>query len=247
MPAQPLDRPAQQQLPRPRAGAGDPLVREVRVARQAIYDPNRHLRAFELQFRAGGRDAEAVVGEKATSQVVASTFGMFGLDRISDGRPVFISFTRPFITGLIPIPVEPESVIVELPEQAVVDQELLLGLNQLRLAGYRIAVPDYAVTEVFVPESRCFPLFTRTPERGTSPLFRMGIMPITAAGHAAWALGVSKSMLDDVADLALKKARMSDMETLALRNTFQRNLAHFTGMWRAARAGRRCGRSGRSR
>jgi len=96
---------------------------------------------------------------------------------------------------------------------------------------------DYSVTEVFVPESRCFPLFTRTPERGTSPLFRMGLMPITAAGHAAWALGVSKSMLDDIADLALKKARMSDMETLALRNTFQRNLAHFTGMWRAARAG----------
>jgi indole-3-acetate monooxygenase len=96
---------------------------------------------------------------------------------------------------------------------------------------------DYAVTEVFVPESRCFPLFTRQPERGGSPLFRMGLMPITAAGHAAWALGVSKSMLDDVADLALKKARMSDMETLARRNTFQRNLAHFTGMWRAARAG----------
>ncbi|MEI7886697.1 MAG: acyl-CoA dehydrogenase [Actinomycetes bacterium] len=96
---------------------------------------------------------------------------------------------------------------------------------------------DYSVTEVFVPESRCFPLFTRSPERGTSPLFRMGLMPITAAGHASWALGVSKSMLDDIADLALKKVRMSDMETLALRTTFQRNLAHFTGMWRAAHAG----------
>ena len=34
---------------------------------------------------------------------------------------------------------------------------------------------------------------------------------------------------------------MSDMETLAGRPTFQRNLAHFTGMWRAARAGVRRG------
>jgi predicted O-methyltransferase YrrM len=42
--------------------------------------------------------------------------------------------------------------------------------------------------------------------------------------------------LDDVAELAQTKARMSDMETLALRQTFQRNLAHHTGMWRAARA-----------
>lgn len=96
---------------------------------------------------------------------------------------------------------------------------------------------DYAVEGVLVPEHRCFPLFCREPRRGESPMFRMGMMPITAAGHAAWALGVSKSMLDDVAELAQTKARMSDMETLALRQTFQRNLAHHTGMWRAARAG----------
>ena len=57
---------------------------------------------------------------------------------------------------------------------------------------------DYNVTDVFVPESRTFELFTRTPERGRSPAFRMGLMPITAAGHASWALGVAKSMLDDV-------------------------------------------------
>lgn len=96
---------------------------------------------------------------------------------------------------------------------------------------------DYAVEGVLVPEHRCFPLFCREPLRGDSAMFRMGMMPITAAGHAAWALGVSKSMLDDVAELAQTKARMSDMETLALRQTFQRNLAHHTGMWRAARAG----------
>ncbi len=96
---------------------------------------------------------------------------------------------------------------------------------------------DYSVTDVFVPEHRCMPLFTREPFRGASPLFRMGLMPVTAAGHAAWALGVSKSMLDDVAELAITKSRMSDMATLASRPTFQRNLAHFTGMWRAARAG----------
>lgn len=96
---------------------------------------------------------------------------------------------------------------------------------------------DYAIEGAVVPEHRCFPLFAREPQRGSSPLFRMGIMPITAAGHAAWALGVARSMLDDVAELAQTKARMSDMETLAHRQTFQRNLAHHTGMWRAARAG----------
>lgn len=68
-------------------------------------------------------------------------------------------------------------------------------------------------------------------------MYHLGILPITAAGHASWALGVARSMLEDVAELAKEKVRMSDMETLALRQTFQRNLSHHTGMWRAAHAG----------
>ena len=58
---------------------------------------------------------------------------------------------------------------------------------------------DYNVTDVFVPEYRTMPLFAREPFRGTSAASHMGLMPITAAGHASFALGVAKSMLDDVA------------------------------------------------
>ena len=94
---------------------------------------------------------------------------------------------------------------------------------------------DYTVTDVFVPASRTFALFDRTPRRGASPAGRMGMMPVTAAGHAAWALGVAKSMLDDVQDLAATKHRMSDMASLASRPTFQKGLAHHVASWRAAR------------
>ena len=94
---------------------------------------------------------------------------------------------------------------------------------------------DYNVTDLFVPESRTFELFTHTPERGSSPVFHMGLMPMTAAGHAAWALGVAKSMLDDVAELARTKVRMGDEGALANRTTFQRGLSHHTAMWKAAR------------
>ena len=57
---------------------------------------------------------------------------------------------------------------------------------------------DYNAVDVFVPQYRTFPLFAREPHRGTSPATRMGLMPVTAAGHASWALGIAKSMLDDV-------------------------------------------------
>jgi alkylation response protein AidB-like acyl-CoA dehydrogenase len=95
---------------------------------------------------------------------------------------------------------------------------------------------DYNVAETFVPAYRAIELFTREPRRGSSPAGRMGMMPVTAAGHAAWALGVAKSMLDDVQELAATKYRMSDVgESLASRPTFQKNLAHHVAMWRAAR------------
>jgi indole-3-acetate monooxygenase len=94
---------------------------------------------------------------------------------------------------------------------------------------------DYNVADVFVPEYRTMPLFAREPFRGSSPASRMGLMPITAAGHASFALGVAKSMLDDVEELAATKVRMSDMATLASRQTFQKGLAHHVAAWRAAR------------
>jgi hypothetical protein len=94
---------------------------------------------------------------------------------------------------------------------------------------------DYNVADVFVPDRRTIPLFTREPVRGTSAASRMGLMPVTAAGHASFALGVAKSMLDDVEELAATKVRMSDMATLASRQTFQKGLAHHVAAWRAAR------------
>ena len=95
---------------------------------------------------------------------------------------------------------------------------------------------DYNVADVFVPAYRTFELFTRDPLRGASPAARMGLMAVTAAGHAAWALGVAKSMLDDVQELAATKFRMSDMASLASRPTFQKDLTHHVCAWRAARA-----------
>jgi alkylation response protein AidB-like acyl-CoA dehydrogenase len=94
---------------------------------------------------------------------------------------------------------------------------------------------DYTITDVFVPECRTIPLFVREPARGSSPASRMGLMPVTAAGHASFALGVAKSMLDDVEEIAATKVRMSDMATLATRQTFQKGLAHHVAAWRAAR------------
>ena len=124
----------------------------------------------------------------------------------------------------------PELMIALLPRAKV---NFTDGWNVQGLKG--TGSYDYDVADVFVPEYRTFRLFTTTPLRGSSPAGRMGMMPVTAAGHAAWALGVAKSMLDDLQELAAAKYRMSDMASLASRPTFQKDLAHHVAAWRAAR------------
>ncbi len=133
-------------VPAPRAGGHADLVRHTRVGRQAIYDAERRIVSYELLFRSaahGVDDEVGVAGDQATSQLIASTFGTFGIDAMSNGRPVFINFTRAFVTGVIPIPVEPDNVVVEIVERMVVDHELLLGLRNLAETGYRIALKGY--------------------------------------------------------------------------------------------------------
>lgn len=92
---------------------------------------------------------------------------------------------------------------------------------------------DYNLREVFVPASHTYPLLTREPMRG-GPLYRFGVMPLTGCGHASWALGVARSAIDDVRELAISKTRMGETSSIAHRLTFQRNLAHHEAMWRAA-------------
>jgi alkylation response protein AidB-like acyl-CoA dehydrogenase len=92
---------------------------------------------------------------------------------------------------------------------------------------------DYALTDVFVPDSHTYPLLTRKPQRGGAT-YKFGVMPVTGCGHGAWALGVSRSAIDDVVELAIAKTRMGDDSSIAHKLTFQRNLAHHESMWRAA-------------
>jgi hypothetical protein len=92
---------------------------------------------------------------------------------------------------------------------------------------------NYELDSVLVPAHRTYPLFTREPLRG-GPTYQLGVMPLTGCGHAAWALGVSRSTLDDVLALAKEKTRMGDASSIAHKLTFQRNLAHHEAMWRAA-------------
>ena len=94
---------------------------------------------------------------------------------------------------------------------------------------------DYAVEALFVPEDMTFALQTREPNDLGGALFKLGVMTITAAGHAAFALGVGRRALDEVREMATTRQRMSDATPLAQRVTFQKDLGIHEAAMRAAR------------
>ncbi|MDZ7782010.1 MAG: acyl-CoA dehydrogenase family protein [Halioglobus sp.] len=117
---------------------------------------------------------------------------------------------------------------------AVVPREEVEFLDGWHVQGLKATGSyDYELKDVFVPESRTYPLMTREPRRG-GHMYRFGVMPLTACGHASWALGVARSAIDDVVELAREKTRMGEESSVAHKPTFQRNLAHHEAMWRAA-------------
>ena len=60
---------------------------------------------------------------------------------------------------------------------------------------------DYGVRDVHTPRSQSFNFFEPTVHRG-GPLYTLGVLPLTAAGHAGWALGVTRRVLDELAAIA---------------------------------------------
>ena len=94
---------------------------------------------------------------------------------------------------------------------------------------------DYVISERVVPEQFTFVLTDPTPYRGGS-LYRLGVMGMTSAGHAGFALGVSRRAVDEIVALAASKQRMGHATTVAGFERFQFDLGRHTAMLKAARA-----------
>ncbi len=94
---------------------------------------------------------------------------------------------------------------------------------------------DYRVIDKEVAEGATFSLFADAPRTGGA-LYRCGIFPITAAGHAGFALGVGRHALDEIEALAPTKNRMGAPASVAQSTHFQYELARAEAKLRSARA-----------
>jgi len=94
---------------------------------------------------------------------------------------------------------------------------------------------DYEVPEQVVEESFTFDLINAKPQRG-GPVYRLGVMGLTAVGHAAFALGVGRRALDELLAVLATKHRLGASLPLRDQQRFRFEFARHDAALLAARA-----------
>ena len=118
--------------------------RDVMVARQPIYNNCMGVYGYELLFRSSSNSAEGLKPTEATAQVLATTILNFGLDELVLQRKAVINVTRAFLDIMLDIQLPTEQVILDLPDNIVVDDKLIEKLKELNDRGYGISVGGLA-------------------------------------------------------------------------------------------------------
>ncbi len=118
----------------------------VAVGRQPIFDQSLAVTGFELFYRES-QDAltAADSGDRATAVVLVSTFTELGTQRLVNNHPACLNVTRNFVTGALPLPVPPQGMVLELLPTVGADAEVIVGMQRLRAAGFRLALDDYVL------------------------------------------------------------------------------------------------------
>lgn len=94
---------------------------------------------------------------------------------------------------------------------------------------------DYGMTDVYVPEEFTFHPWTTTPKQGGN-LYKVSVMGMVGFGHASYALGIGRRILDDLAELAFAKSgRPSVLATLGGGESFHEQYGTAEAKLRAAR------------
>jgi alkylation response protein AidB-like acyl-CoA dehydrogenase len=113
--------------------------------------------------------------------------------------------------------------------------------NATRLGNWDVlglratASEDYEVRDVHVPKGATFDFFAPTRYRGGA-VFDLGVFGLTGAGHAGFALGVTRRALDECIEIAASKHRMGAATPLRDSDRFLYELGTLESRYRAARA-----------
>jgi len=113
------------------------------VARQPIFDREKKVFGYELLFRDDMENVFHGGDADAASRSTLDSSLLVGLDVLCDGRRAFLNCTRDtLIRGLITL-LPSNNTVAEILETVPPDAEVMAACQQLKEAGYLIALDDY--------------------------------------------------------------------------------------------------------
>ena len=113
------------------------------IARQPIFDVNLNVIAYELLFRDGFDNAFDWADEtEATSRVIVNSFLKFEIEKLTGGKRAFINVKREVLIRKYIHLLPANKVVPEILETVLAGQEVIEACQQLKKAGFDIALSD---------------------------------------------------------------------------------------------------------
>lgn len=121
------------------------------LARQPILDRKQEVYGYELLFRDGVQNSCDGLNPELASTSVLDTSFLIGLEKINEGRRMFINCPRDFLlrgyVSLFPR----DAVVVEILETVRPDQEVVDACRLLKHEGFLMALDDFVDTPDWAP------------------------------------------------------------------------------------------------
>ena len=126
---------------------------DVALARQPIVDNHLSVIGYELLYRKHADSASADVMDDvgATAQVISASLFEFNMEEIVGSKKAFINFPRTYLLSAGGMPVNKDSVVIEVSENSNYDPVLLSSLRNWVKSGCSIALDDFVFDAKLTP------------------------------------------------------------------------------------------------
>lgn len=131
----------------------DKKIQDIFVARQPIFDKYQKIFGYELLFRSG---LENFFDQKmdidfASSKTLLDTLLLFGIDQLTQGKKMFLNFSKKVLISEVALALPKEQLVIELLETIQPEPEVISVCRKLKDNGYILALDDFQYVPDYQP------------------------------------------------------------------------------------------------
>lgn len=144
--------------------SADLSTSEIFLARNSVFDSSGKVMAYEMLFRSRESVDEERPDDLARStQVIVNSMSHFGLEGVLGAADGFIHVTEKLLMSNTLEILPPQRIILEILPDVSLNAEMLKRLQDLKTAGFRIALVDFSLSDTTPTKGRAENIDTILP------------------------------------------------------------------------------------